>query len=222
MFFILKLVLIIEVLLFRGQDLFFEKARGSVDFRLILADETAFLIGSRLIPAALNQDSSFFHLPIFSSDASFVIGLAGPLKDSFVQGGSDRSSIKKNFVSVITKDYFIMPTQGWNWGKLHDYNAVDIAADCGQPILAAAEGLVIEAKDDNYWNEGYGNYILILHPTDLKTRYAHTAKNLVKIGDYVYQGQKIALIGNSGNTQGWTGCHLHFEVHGARNPFAAY
>lgn len=116
--------------------------------------------------------------------------------------------------------YFTLPARGWNWGELHYYNAVDIAASCGEPVYASAEGLVIEASSENRWNDGYGNYVLIEHPNRTKTRYAHTLKNLVAEGDYVLQGEKVALIGKSGNTHGPTGCHLHFEVYGARNPFA--
>lgn len=114
--------------------------------------------------------------------------------------------------------YFIMPTTGWNWGQLHYYNAVDIANACGTPIYAAAEGLV--AKEFSYgYNDGYGHYVDIEHPNGVITRYAHTQKNAVSIGDYVSQGDLIAYIGNTGNTTGVTGCHLHFEVRGARNPF---
>jgi len=116
--------------------------------------------------------------------------------------------------------YFILPAKGWNWGKLHEYNAVDIANTCGSGIYAAADGVVIEESSDGSWNGGYGNYILIEHPNKTRTRYAHTLKNIVKVGDVVSQGKNIALIGSSGNTQGVTGCHLHFEVLGAKNPFA--
>lgn len=115
--------------------------------------------------------------------------------------------------------YYAIPTTGWNWGKLHNFNAVDIANACGTPIYAAAEGLVAEAKTGG-WNEGYGGYIVIEHPNNTKTRYSHNSKNVVSIGDYVLQGDTIAYIGNTGNVHGPTGCHLHFEVIGARNPFA--
>lgn len=115
--------------------------------------------------------------------------------------------------------YFAIPTTGWNWGRLHNYNAVDIANACGTPVYAAAEGLVIEASDDS-WNGGYGRYVLLEHPNGTKTKYAHNQKNIVSIGDYVVKGDQIAIIGNTGNTHGPTGCHLHFEVIGARNPFA--
>lgn len=118
------------------------------------------------------------------------------------------------------RTYFALPARGWNWGELHDFNAVDIADACGRPIYAAAEGLVIEESGSNRWNDGYGNYVLIEHPNGTKTRYAHTLKNLVTVGDYVAQGDQVGLIGNTGNTHGPTGCHLHFEVYGAKNPFA--
>lgn len=117
-------------------------------------------------------------------------------------------------------NYFMLPARGWNWGQLHDFNAVDIADQCGKPIYASAEGLVVEESGTGFWNQGHGSYLLVEHPNNTKTRYSHTSKNLVKVGDYVAQGDEIALIGSTGNTHGPTGCHLHFEVYGAVNPFA--
>ncbi|MBI4087645.1 MAG: peptidoglycan DD-metalloendopeptidase family protein [Candidatus Liptonbacteria bacterium] len=117
---------------------------------------------------------------------------------------------------------FIIPAQGFNWGKLHHYNAVDIANSCGTPVVASAEGLVI--PDNSFgdgrggWSGGYGNFVLIEHPfgDSVRTRYAHLSKVLVDIGDYVKQGEEIGVMGDSGDS---TGCHLHFEVYGAQNPF---
>ena len=115
--------------------------------------------------------------------------------------------------------YFIKPAQGMNWGQLHNYNAIDIANSCGMPIVAAAEGLVLQGASDG-WNSGYGHFILIEHPNGTETRYAHLGDLSVSVGDYVRQNQEIGTIGNSGNVHGVPGCHLHFEVIGARNPFA--
>ncbi|MEK7464566.1 MAG: peptidoglycan DD-metalloendopeptidase family protein [Patescibacteria group bacterium] len=117
-------------------------------------------------------------------------------------------------------NYFILPARGYNWGELHDHNAVDIADSCGRPIYASAEGLVTEESGRGFWNVGFGNYIMIEHPNGTRTRYAHTEKNFVRVGDYVSQGDEIAQIGNTGNVHGTTGCHVHFEVYGAKNPFA--
>jgi len=137
--------------------------------------------------------------------------------------------LKKNtFVSRWPGDfldlgnYFASPTTGWNWGRLHDYNAVDIANRCGTPVYAAAEGLVIEVGAIGEWNNGYGNYIKIEHPNKTYTRYAHLDELLVEKGKYVLQGAEIGLMGNTGNTHGPTGCHLHFEVYGAKNNFGKY
>jgi murein DD-endopeptidase MepM/ murein hydrolase activator NlpD len=118
---------------------------------------------------------------------------------------------------------FIIPAQGYDWGILHNYNAVDIANSCGTPVVAAADGIVV--PDPNIpdvaggWNGGYGNFVLIEHSfgTGIYTRYAHLSQILVQIGDLVKQGQEIGLMGESGEA---TGCHVHFEVIGAQNPFA--
>ena len=115
--------------------------------------------------------------------------------------------------------YYAMPAQGWNWGVLHPTNAVDIANACGTPIFASAEGLVVKSVIGG-WNGGYGNYVTIEHPNGTQTRYSHTLRNAVTEGMYVNQGETISYIGNTGNTHGPTGCHIHFEIIGAKNPFA--
>ncbi len=114
--------------------------------------------------------------------------------------------------------YFVQPVEGFNWGKLHEYNAVDIANSCGTPVVASAEGLVVDTDEDG-WNGGYGIFVLVEHPNGTKTRYAHLQSIKASLGDYVKQGDVIAAIGNTGNVHGPTGCHLHFEVDGAQNPF---
>ena len=121
-------------------------------------------------------------------------------------------------------NYFTMPAKGYNWGKIHDHNAVDIANSCGTAVTAAAEGLVV--PDETFgdgatgWNGGYGHFVLIEHPNGIKTRYAHLGEVVVNLGDYVKQGDRLGFMGNTGNVHGPTGCHLHFEVLGAKNPFA--
>ncbi len=118
---------------------------------------------------------------------------------------------------------FILPAEGYNWGILHHYNAVDIANSCGTPVVASAEGLVVPDQNTpdaiDGWNGGYGNFVLIEHPfgNGVRTRYAHLSKILVQVGDYVKQGQEIGIMGQTGEA---TGCHVHFEVYGAVNPFA--
>lgn len=121
--------------------------------------------------------------------------------------------------SGVLKNDFMIPTTGLNWGRLHGNNGVDITDTCGKMIYAPEVGMVIKSINDNKWNDGYGNFIWIKHLNGVITKYAHTKNNLAKVGDYVLQGDPIALIGNTGEVQGITGCHLHFEVEGAENPF---
>lgn len=132
-------------------------------------------------------------------------------------------AVPKYLVSQIplASTYFFQPTQGRISQGLHWYNAVDIANSCGTPIFAAAQGQVLKTRYG--YNRGAGNYLTIWHPNGTVTMYGHLANILVIPGEQVSQGQIIALMGGQPGTAGAgrsTGCHLHFGVNGARNPFA--
>ena len=99
---------------------------------------------------------------------------------------------------------------------LHGYNAVDLAAPQGTPIFASDSGEVIIARTGG-WNGGYGNYVVINHSNGTQTLYGHMSRVLVSVGQTVAQGQKIGLVGKTGES---TGPHVHFEIRGARNPFS--
>ncbi len=88
--------------------------------------------------------------------------------------------------------------------KMH--KGTDIAGEYGKEILAAQDGVVSYV---GYEENGYGNYVSIAHGDTLKTVYAHCSKVLVKKGETVKKGQKIALVGSTGAS---TGNHLHFEI----------
>jgi len=134
-----------------------------------------------------------------------------------VPGGKPRPATAASKLPNIP-GYFAVPAVGWNWGYLHPDNAVDISNACGTPVVAAAEGLVVDTGNPANWNEGYGGFIKMEHPNGTRTLYAHLSELSVSVGDYIQKKDKIAAVGNTGNVTGATGCHLHFEVHGARNP----
>ena len=122
---------------------------------------------------------------------------------------------------TASSGYFISPiANGLNWGKLHDGNAVDIAAACGTPIVSSAAGVVTETGSPASWNSGYGGFVRISHANGTATFYAHNSTNLVGVGDEVGQGSVIAKVGRTGQVRGITGCHVHFGVSGTRHPFA--
>lgn len=112
--------------------------------------------------------------------------------------------------------YYLRPVlSGRKTQGLHGYNGVDIASYIGAPILAAATGDVIIAKNSG-WNGGYGNYIVIAHPNGTQTLYGHLSGLAVTFGEAVVRGEIIGYMGSTGRS---TGTHLHFEVRGAKNPF---
>lgn len=129
------------------------------------------------------------------------------------QGTAKRFAYLPNLIG-----YFMQPASGYNWGRIHGRNAVDLANSCGTPIYAAADGTVAIADSTGY-NGGFGKFIKINHPNGTETLYAHASSLLAYIGQYVTQGQQIAVMGSTGRS---TGCHVHFEVHGAKNPLAKY
>ncbi|MBI4120269.1 MAG: peptidoglycan DD-metalloendopeptidase family protein [Parcubacteria group bacterium] len=114
--------------------------------------------------------------------------------------------------------YYGRPAGGRITQGLHPFNAADIGGRdwCNTPLYASAAGKVVLA-DGQGWNGGYGKYIKIAHDNGTITLYAHASQLLISEGQPVAKGQTIALMGSTGNS---TGCHVHFEVRGARNPFA--
>jgi hypothetical protein len=85
------------------------------------------------------------------------------------------------------------------------HEGVDFASPRGTAIVAVADGVVTFSGRKG----GYGRTVDIRHVNGLVTRYAHNQDNLVKEGQMVRQGQKIATVGSSGTA---TGPHVHFEV----------
>jgi murein DD-endopeptidase MepM/ murein hydrolase activator NlpD len=90
-------------------------------------------------------------------------------------------------------------------GRATMHEGIDFNAPTGTSILAAGGGTVVFAE----MHPSYGNQIDIDHGDGVLTRYAHASVLLVKQGDIVKQGQKIAEVGSTGRS---TGAHLHFEV----------
>jgi murein DD-endopeptidase MepM/ murein hydrolase activator NlpD len=90
-------------------------------------------------------------------------------------------------------------------GRAALHTGLDFPSATGTPILAAAGGVVVTQE----YHADYGNMVEVDHGNDLITRYAHALRVLVKKGDLVKRGQRIAEVGATGRS---TGPHLHFEV----------
>jgi murein DD-endopeptidase MepM/ murein hydrolase activator NlpD len=120
----------------------------------------------------------------------------------------------------------IWPVRGWVastfgyrispfTGLKQKHDGIDVANSIGTPIIAPANGVVVRIKRE----KGLGKSITINHGRGITTKYGHLSKTLVKVGQRVKRGEKIAAMGNTGRS---TGPHLHYEVvvNGVRmNPF---
>ncbi|WP_298124361.1 M23 family metallopeptidase [Brevundimonas sp.] len=87
------------------------------------------------------------------------------------------------------------------------HQGIDFAAGTGTPIVAPADGVVVEARR---WG-GYGNWLRIRHSNGLESGYAHLSRygSGIRPGQRVRQGQVIAYVGSTGAS---TGPHLHYEI----------
>lgn len=90
-------------------------------------------------------------------------------------------------------------------GSAH-HDGIDIKAREGTPVQAAEAGRVVHSDDSL---SGYGNMVIIKHAGNYATVYAHNRRNLVRVGDFVEQGEVIAEVGQTGRA---STPHVHFEV----------
>jgi lipoprotein NlpD len=98
------------------------------------------------------------------------------------------------------------PAKGKVTGEFNETNkGIDIAGKVGDPVLAAADGKVVYAGNSL---RGYGNLVIVKHDNTYLTAYAHNSKLLVKEGDSVHKGQKIAEMGDTDTNAP----KLHFEL----------
>ena len=135
---------------------------------------------------------------------------------------SKLSEIEKNKIQFNDKG-FVWPVppntitayfhdKDYPYRYIFEHPAVDIRAEQGTVLRAAASGYVARAK---YAGTGY-SYIMLIHGNGLSTVYGHVSKIMVKEDQYITQGQQIGLTGGKPGTTGagpfTTGPHLHFEI----------
>ena len=116
---------------------------------------------------------------------------------------------------TASNGYFIWPVWGGTitsnfgsrnlWGSYDYHLGIDIAVPYGSNVMASDGGTVIYAG----WYSSYGYLVAIRHDNGMVTYYAHNSSILVGVGQKVYQGQVIALVGMTGNA---SGPHCHFEI----------
>ena len=113
------------------------------------------------------------------------------------------------FMELPLKDFVVTSDFGYRYnpvtGEPGIHTGIDMAADYGVSIYAAADGVVADAD----WDNSYGKYVKLLHKDNTISIYAHCSSLCVSEGETVSAGEKIAEVGSTGAS---TGNHLHFEV----------
>lgn len=113
---------------------------------------------------------------------------------------------------VFTNGKWSWPAHGKLIGSFSEmHKGINIAGASGQPIYATASGKVVYCGNGL---RGYGNLIILKHDNIYFSAYAHSRILLVKEGEMVKQGQKIAEMGNTGTDK----VMLHFEIRNAGKP----
>ncbi|HEU5218504.1 MAG TPA: M23 family metallopeptidase [Gemmatimonadales bacterium] len=147
-------------------------------------------------------------------DLNALIRRANLLSGSFREAG-DSLALHADRLAATPS---IMPTAGWltsAFSRMREHpilhvarahEGMDVSAPMGTPIEAPANGVVTSAG----WDAGYGNTVTIDHGFGIVTKFAHASRLLVRVGQRVERGDRIALVGATGLS---TGPHLHYEVH---------
>ena len=134
----------------------------------------------------------------------------------FIPDAKLNESFRKRLIPPPYKPKFVKPTSGRltsGFGyRIHPilkkrrmHKGIDIVARYGSNVKAATGGIITYSGQMG----SYGNLVVIDHQNGFETRYAHNSRLKVKKGEIVRQGQTIALVGNTGRSNG---THLHFEI----------
>ncbi len=155
---------------------------------------------------SINKDE-----PIFAGQQLLIPGIVAPKLASGSQQYVPSGDVTglPSFNPAADTGQFVWPTTSPNHyisqGYWYAHKAVDLNRLNGWGIYASAAGIV--RTYSTRW--GYGNYIDINHGNGWVTRYAHLSQFKVRSGEYVEQGQLIAIMGSTGRS---SGPHLHFEI----------
>lgn len=159
---------------------------------------------------AARKDKDYF------KDLSSALTTLGTDLEKKAQSLSELADILEGQKLRMSSTPSMWPTNGWIssrygyrmspfTGRRVFHEGLDVASRIGAPIRATAAGTVIFSGRKN----GYGKVVIVNHGFGYMTKYAHNSNNLVRVGQKVLKGDRIAQVGNSGRS---TGPHVHYEV----------
>ena len=211
----------------RGDTLYNISKRYGVDVNTLAANNGIYppytlIVGQRIAINGRNYSSSY--TPVQTQKQTQTPITTVSQKQTTVQTANSVSSAAKTSstsstpVSKYRKTKFAWPVRGeivskyGTIGKGRANDGINIKAARGTTVKAADAGTVAYAGNEL---KGFGNLILIRHSDGWITAYAHNDKLLVKKGQKVLKGEKIATVGTTG---GVNTPQLHFEIRAGKNP----
>ncbi|WP_228160570.1 MULTISPECIES: peptidoglycan DD-metalloendopeptidase family protein [Marinobacter] len=191
--------------LLKGKLNFRRDLRAGDTFSVIVGQEmtdTGATGNTRIDGIELNRGSKTYYAFLYD-DGNYYDETGESVTPAFL-----RYPTRRHFrVSSPFDPYRLHPVTG----RRAPHNGVDLAAPSGTPVMSTGDGIVTRIGNHPY----AGKYVDIKHSGAFKTRYLHLSKILVKRGEAVKRGEKIALSGATGRV---TGPHLHFEFHIKNHP----
>jgi murein DD-endopeptidase MepM/ murein hydrolase activator NlpD len=183
------------------------------DADLVIKTANAFINQTTLSQAQLTIDNQMWSKGYISSVADMEAKV-----DEDTDSSSDMIAGEDEYLLPVAGKHIITSEYGYRTsptaGASSNHKGVDIGATYGEGIYCAKDGVVTFAG----WGNSGGYYIMVDHGNGVTTMYLHNSKLLVKTGDKVKQGQKIALAGSTGVSTG-THCHISVFLNGVyQNP----
>lgn len=201
---IIVLLIVVFLKFFGGS--YYEYAKSVFDDYFNTPINKAQVLGSEQARAVVAAQSTVYGMGGETPNSSIRhVSDKGELSDKQVNALKNINSMSKPVGSdCVTCEY------GWRIhpisGKRSFHTGIDIGEDMNEPIYSVLDGVVKKAVEDDC---DYGNYVVITHSDGVETMYAHCSQLLVKKGQSVKKGERIAKVGTTGLS---TGPHLHFEV----------
>ncbi|MBX9576548.1 MAG: M23 family metallopeptidase [Caulobacteraceae bacterium] len=176
--------------------------RASDEFTLVFArtvTETGRVVETgELLYAELKGQVFYRFKPVGGGETQYFDATGKNTRSAFM-----RTPLAGGYRMSSSFGYRRHPISGYR--RMHQ--GIDFAAGTGTPIVAPADGVVVEARR---WG-GYGNWLRIRHSNGLESGYGHLSRYAsgIRPGQRVRQGQVVAYVGSTGAS---TGPHLHYEI----------
>ena len=175
-------------------------------------DDTIYVGVSDIKAAYFNHNNEAFYAFEFETDS--VKGI----RDYF---NEEAKNLRRAFLKMpvqfsrISSRYNLKRKIAYYGNVVRPHKGTDFAAPVGTPIMATANGTVIESARKG----GNGNYVKIRHNATYTTQYLHMSKRKAKVGQFVKQGDVIGWVGMTGNTSGPHVCYRFWKNGVQVDPF---